>query len=421
MRRNLFIFFLTISLVVSAQEAQWRGPSRDGIYPDSCLLEEWPESGPELLQVIEGIGRGWSSAVAHSDTIYVAGSKDSTDMLSAFDFHGNLLWSTAFGSSWHATYPDSRNTPTVEGDRVFITSGMGEVACLNAHSGKLIWKMNPHKEFRGVLSYWGMAESLLLTDNAVICTVGGEDAAVVALDKRSGELIWASQTADDGRAYASPLLIERNGNKIILVELEQNLLGISPLNGEIFWTFSLKPDSAELVSMLNHTNTPLYSKGEIFITRGYDMDALMLALSEDGRSIKLKWKNKILDTHLGGVAAVNGFIFGSNWHSNSKGNWVCLNWDTGEVRYEQKWYNKGSIIYADGHLYCIEEKRGNVALVKADPSGFQVISTFRIKHGTGPYWAHPTIYNGNLLIRHGEVLMVYNLKKTDRQQVMSGE
>ena len=421
MRRNLFIFFLTISLVGSSQEAQWRGPNRDGTFPDTNLLEEWPESGPELLQVIEGIGRGWSSAVVHSDTIYVAGRKDSTDMLSAFDFHGNLLWSSGYGSSWYASYPDSRNTPTVEGDRVFITSGMGEVVCLNARSGELIWKMNPHKEFKGVLSYWGMAESLLLTDHAVICTVGGEDASVVALDKHTGDLIWASQTADDARAYASPLLIERNGNKIILVELEQNLLGINLLNGEIFWTYSLKPDSAELVSWLNHTNTPLYNKGEIFITRGYDMDALMLSLSEDGRSIKLKWKNKILDTHIGGVVAINGFIFGSNWQSNSKGNWVCLNWDTGEVKYEQEWFNKGSVIYADGHLYCIEEKRGNVALVKAESSGFQVISTFRIKHGTGAYWAHPTIYNGNLLIRHGEVLMVYNLKKQINQQVMTGE
>lgn len=406
---HIIFILITISSVVYSQEAQWRGPQRNGIYPDTSLLKQWPLEGPELLVIIEGIGKGWSSAVISSDIIYVTGKKEKLDVLSAFDLEGNPLWQTAYGFSWKSSYPDARNTPTVEGDKVYITSGIGEVVCLNSLSGEIIWKKNPHKEFKGVPSYWGMAESLVLTDNAVICTIGGEDASVVAFNKQDGELVWTSPSINDARAYASPLIIERNGFKIVLVLLERNLLGINALNGEILWTQSLIPESAEMLNLLNHANTPLYKNGEIFITRGYDIKAVMFSLSEDGMSVKLKWKNDVLDTHFGGVVEVDGFIYGSNWIHNSNGNWVCLDWNTGSVKYEQKWNNKGAIIFANGLLYCMEEKRGKVALVYPDPSGFNIISTFRVEKGAGPYWAHPTIYNKSLLIRHGDVLMIYDL------------
>lgn len=285
---------------------------------------------------------------------------------------------------------------------------------MDARSGKIIWKRNPHIEFKGKFSVWGPAESLLLTDNAVIYTVGGADASVVALNKNNGELIWKSPSTGVAEAYCSPIMINRNGNKIILVALERDLLGINPLNGEIIWNFDLRPEEANRLTWLNHTNAPLYKNGEIFITRGYDMYALMLSLSEDGKKISLKWKNRTLDTHIGGVVEINGFIYGSNWVSNSKGKWVCQEWNTGKVMYEQDWFNKGAILCADGHLYCMEEKDGNISLVLPDPSGFKVKSTFRVTEGKGPYFSHPTIYNGNLMVRHGEVLMIYDITNRNR-------
>jgi outer membrane protein assembly factor BamB len=95
---------------------------------------------------------------------------------------------------------------------------------------------------------------------------------------------------------------------------------------------------------------------------------------------------------------------------NSKGNWVCLEWETGEVMFEQEWITKGSIVSADGMLYCYEERSGNVALVKPNPEKFDVISTFNIQAGSGPHWAHPYIADGKLLMRHGNVLMIFNIK-----------
>lgn len=413
---NWFILFaglLAISVSVHSQEkiAQWRGPLRNGIYPDVNLKTIWPETGLPIAVKIEGIGKGWSSAVVLNDVIYVSGLKDSMEIVSAFDMKGNRLWEKVFGKAWTASYPDSRNTPTVENNRIFISSGSGELVCLNTVNGDIIWKKNPHKEFRGTFDRWGFAESLLLTDTAVICSVGGEDASVVALDKNTGELIWKSPATGDIRAYSSPLMIDRNGNKILLVELSQNLLGINPLNGEIFWKYDLIKGSTSSENPMRHANTPMYKNGEIFITRGYDAEAIMLSLSEDGRSVKLKWKNQGLDTHLGGDVEINGFIYGSTWQSNVKGKWACVEWNTGKLMYDQEWFNKGPVIYADGHLYFMEEKTGNLALALPDTTGLKIISTFRVKEGTGLYWAHPSIYDGNLFIRHGEVLNVYDIRK----------
>jgi len=411
-RYILYFGLLIFSVSTTAQTdiTTWRGPLRNGIYPDTDLKEKWPDSGPPVLLKIEGIGKGYSSPAVYQNTIYITGMKDTLDMLSAFDFTGKLLWKKAFGSSWYGSYPDSRNMPAIENDKLFVSSGMGEVVCFNASTGDIIWKKNPHGEFKGVFSRWGMAETLLLTDDAVISSVGGELASVVALDKNNGELIWKSPPTGDKRAYTSPVIIERNGNKIILVVLSENVLGINPENGEILWTFNLIRNLTNERGQRNNINTPLYKNGEIFITSGYDSDGVMLALSEDGRSVSLKWKNPVLDNHLGGVVEVGGYIYGSNWQSNSQGRWACLEWDTGKVMYEQDWYTKGPVIYADGHLYCMEEKNGHIALVQANPAGFKVVSSFRLPDGTGPYWAHPVIYDGKLLVRHGDVLIIYDIR-----------
>jgi len=393
---------------------QFRGPFRNGIYPDEDLLTEWPEGGPEFVLKIEGLGEGHSSAIVHNNIIYTSGLKDTMDVVSSFNMKGKLLWEKPFGTAWKGTHPETRNTPTLEGNRIFIASGTGEVVCMDALSGKIVWKRDPIKEFRGKFSVWGPAESLLLTDNAVIYVIGGEDASVVALNKENGELIWKSPSTGGVKAYCTPILIDRNGTKIILAELQRDLLGINPLNGEILWTFDLRPEDEKRVSWLNHTNSPLYKNGDIFITRGYDINALMLSLSEDGHEVSLKWKNPTLDTHVGGVVEVNGFIYGSSWITNTQGNWICQEWETGKVMYDQEWFNKGEVIYADGHLYCIEEKDGNTALLLPDPSGFKVISTFRVTEGTGPYWAHTTIYDRKLFIRHGDILMVYDIRQKQK-------
>jgi hypothetical protein len=135
----------------------------------------------------------------------------------------------------------------------------------------------------------------------------------------------------------------------------------------------------------------------------------MFELSPDGSEISLIWKQPVLDTQHGGVLLLEGYIYGSTWISNGQGNWACIDWETGEIMYDKEWYNKGSIISADGKLIVYEEKQGYVGLVNPNPEDFHVISSFRHKQGSGPHWAHPSIKDGVLYIRHGETLTAYRI------------
>ena len=400
------------SNLISAQEiAQWRGPARDGIYPDKGLLKSWPEEGPELLFTVKDIGKGYSSAVMCNGVIYITGMIDTMDYLTAIDMTGNIKWQVPYGRSWSGSYPETRCTPTVEKDRVYVIGGTGRLVCINALSGREIWALNVDSEFQADWHTWGVAESPLIVDDKVFCSPGGEQTTIVAFDKINGKLIWKSGSVGGKRSYISPVLYEFDNHRLILGMTATSLYGINPDNGKIQWSYlySVKsPKPRPEGSIL--TNTPIFKEYGIYITAGYDHPSVMLKMARDGESVTEKWIDETLDNHHHGVVLIDGYIYGSNWLNNNKGNWVCLNWDTGEVAYESEWNSKGNVIYADGMLYLYEEKSGYVGLAKPDPEKFSVVSDFKITEGDGPHWAHPSIFDGKLFIRHGNVLMVYKIK-----------
>jgi len=404
---------LVYSSLVSDEIAQWRGPDRNGIYMESELMKSWPEEGPELSWSFEGIGDGYSSVSVYNEVIYATGKKDSVEFLTALNLSGNQLWQISYGLTCRQSFRETRCTPTIENDNAYLISGRGEVVCISITNQEILWKVDAFTKFGGAHSTWEIAESPLIVDNKVIYTPGGDNTTMIALDKLSGETIWQTESLHDSTAYVSPVYFERGGKKIITTLTRNYLVGIDSKDGGILWTYQY----SELERPTNHPesphincNSPIYNDGNLFITSGYDHISAMFDLSEDGSEITLKWKQPALDTHHGGVVLVNGYLFGSNWVDNSNGNWVCVNWDTGEVMYEHEWQTKGSIIAADNMLYVYEERRGHIGLLKADPDQFNMASSFRNKLGTGPHWAHPVIKNGVLYIRHGKVLSAFQIK-----------
>ena len=160
-------------------------------------------------------------------------------------------------------------------------------------------------------------------------------------------------------------------------------------------------------------NSALYKDGKIFFCHGYDLNGFQLKLSDDLKKVDLTWRTETLDTHHGGYVLVNGKIYGSNWINNNDGNWCCLDWETGETNYEEKWTEgagKGSIIAGDNKLFIFDERRGFVGLVNPTPEKFDVVSKFRVAKGSGPYWAHMHIDKGILYLRHGEYFAAYKIK-----------
>jgi outer membrane protein assembly factor BamB len=410
MRRLISIWiFIVLAVQVHAQESQWRGPERDGKYADTGLLKQWPEGGPELVLRKDGLGNGFSTPVFYEGDIYISGRRDTMDVLTRLDMQGNVVWETVFGNAWNQSFPETRSTPTIENGRIYIMGGLGTVVCMDAGTGEFIWKVNTHEEFEGEFHRWGMTESLLLTAKAVISSPTGEQTAVVALDKKDGSLLWRSEPQGGVRSYVSPMMVEHKGTSMILITTSKDIMAVDPENGEVFWSFDLAKDYGYRSGRRNNTNTPLFHNGEIFTTSGYDAEAVMFKLSEDGQSAEVKWHNGSLDVHHGGVVLVDGYLYGANWVNNGNGNWVCQEWDTGKVMWEESWYNKGSIIYADGLLYIFEEKQGHIGLVEPSKEGFKLISEFQLESRSGPYWAHMAIFDKKLFVRHGEVLYVYGI------------
>ncbi|NJO90781.1 MAG: PQQ-like beta-propeller repeat protein [Chloroflexia bacterium] len=214
-------------------------------------------------------------------------------------------------------------------------------------------------------------------------------------------------------AYVSPILVKYNNLDIIINVGASYLFGVNAANGDILWKYKyieLNPPKEWWAPAINCT-TPLYEDGNIYINSGYNHVGAMFKMNEKASDVELVWVDSLIDTHHGGVVKLGDYIYGSNWINNGNGNWCCIEWKTGKKKYETKWENKGSIIANDGMLYCYEEKRGNIALVKADPEKFEPISSFKVPYGKGPYWSHPVIKDGILYIRHGASLMAYNIKK----------
>ncbi len=407
----IYMLALFLFISASAQEAQWRGPNRNGIYPETGLLKQWPEKGPEMILEVKDLGGGYSSPILSGDIIYITGKKDEQDFLSAVDIKGNILYQVPYGKAWDETYTESRCTPTLDDDRLYVVSGKGEVVCLNAKNGEIIWSVNAHEKYQGELHRWGLAESPLVVDDKVIYTTGGKIASVVAFNKYNGQEAWKTKSTDDYRAYVSPVLYENGNVRLIIAVTANYVLGISPEDGSISAQYTYLPDDPNAQrGATNNTNSPLIKGNGIFVSKGYDQYGVMLRMSDDGKSLEEIWRSSVMDTHHGHYVYAGDYLYGTNWLSNAKGNWLCLDWNTGKVMFETEWITKGSIVSADGMLYCYEERSGNVALVKPNPDKFDVVSSFKIESGSGPHWAHPYIADGKLLMRHGDVLMVFKIK-----------
>jgi len=391
---------------------QFRGPNRDGISTETGLLKKWPEGGPKLLWSVENkLGQGFSSLTIVDGLIYTTGLVDKRGILFAFDLNGKIVWEKDYGPEWTGSHKGTRTTPTYDEGKLYVINGYAKVVCLNAKTGDIIWEVDCKEKFGSQKIKWGISESPLIIDDKVICTPGGKGATMVALNKKTGETVWVTKELSDKASYSSPIVFDRGPNRIIAAITDTHVVAINARSGKVLWkdAFADYQQGDENPKAINPPS-PVYHNGCVYTTSGYNDGGAMYEPSADGTKFKRKWVDKVLDNHHGGVVILDGYIYGSNWLSNGKGNWVCLDWETGKVMYETEWENKGPIIYADGLMYCYDERKGNLALVKPNPEKFEVVSSFVITKGDDKHWGHPAISNGVMYVRHSHALMAYKIK-----------
>lgn len=399
---------LSASVVTAADWPQFRGFNREGKSPETGLMKEWPENGPKLRWAVKGIGAGFAGISIADGLIYTSGLQKKQGVIHALDLDGKVVWKASYGPEWTKCFPGARTTPTIDSGRLFVISGTGNVVSLDAKTGEKIWAVDAFKKFQGQYNILGVTESPLVVEDKVICTPGGKVATIAALDAATGQTVWTCKIDNQKPACCSPVLICRGDRKIIVTMLQDDVVGLDARTGELLWKdpyadYQDKDSDINLVS-------PIYNDGMLYTTSGDNDGGAMFELNDDGSQITRKWIDETLDCQHGGVVKIGNYIYGANSKNIFTGNWVCLEWDTGKVMYENKWRCKGATIYADGMLYCYEEKNGNVALVNPSPKGFEIVSSFQVKLGKGRHLTQPAISDGTLYIRHGGTLMAYDIK-----------
>jgi outer membrane protein assembly factor BamB len=339
----------------------------------------------------------------------------------AYSLDGKKIYEVEYGNPWALSFPETRTTPTIVNGKAYVISGSGEIVCINTTDGKIVWKVEGGKEFKRLTGNWGTAESPLVFDDKVIYTPAGEQTTMVALNAQTGEVVWKTKPFGDIGAYLSPIIINYKGKRQIIGSTSIHIIGVNPDNGDIEWAFEEwgnppepLPEAAvqgNTMSVNVAANTPLFVDGYIFFSHA-DVGAYKLKLNDNLTDVSLVWNTDSLGTDLGGYVLVDGTIYGSNFLAQNRGDWVAIDWKTGDLKYKEVWEgkSKGPIVTADGLLYCCDERRGFVALVKPNSEKFDIISEFRITKGEGPLWAHPVINNGIMYIRRGSTLMAYKIK-----------
>jgi len=396
----ILLIFSTFGL--SAQDIiQWRGTDRTGIYKETGLLKSWPANGPELLWHYDGLGNGYSSVSIYNNQLYVTGYTDGKGYLYVLDTQGKLLNKIEYGAEWDSDgYVGARSTVIPDDGKLYIASGLAELFCYDMQSLKLLWKKNYTKDYGAENTKHGWNGPPLIVDEKLIIAPGGKKYHVIALNKSTGDLIWSTEgaTENDMSGYATPIYISNQQTPQVVAMMSDHIIGVDISKGKLLWSF------AHTNRFREHPNTPVYSNDMLLCTSDYGKGSVMLRLTNGGQNVEKVWENTDLCHKTGNTMKWGDYIYGSG----EKMNWHCVDWQTGKTRYSDQSLGVGTIIAAEGLLYCYSEK-GEMALVKPNPEKFEIISKFPVTLGTEQHWAHPVIYKGVLYVRHGDTLMAYKI------------
>jgi len=384
---------------------EFHGPRRDNMSTETGLLSQWPEGGPTLLWTAQGIGEGFSGVALAGGTIYTAGNIDGKTVVTALDMQGRIVWRAENGEAWTGSTPGTRSTPTVDGNRVFHKSPLGELVCLDAKTGEKLWGLNILDRFDSRNITWALAESPLVDGEKLICCPGGPQTCMVAFDKADGQVIWTAPSTGDLAGYASPALVEYQGLRMIVTMTSRAVIGVDAENGELLWRFEhLTPYDENIL-------TPIFHDGGVFVSTPRT-GSVLFRIRVEGRRVtpEVVWRSGELDNHHGGVLLLDGYLYGTSYKANHA-QWICLDWETGKMMYAERGVGKGSLTFAEGLFYTLGE-RGRVGLVRPTPTGHALISSFQIPQGgQGPVWAHPVVCGGRLYVRHGDRLYAFDVKR----------
>jgi len=381
------------------QWPQWRGPSRDGVSTETGLLQEWPAAGPPLAWQAGGAGEGYSSFAVADGRLYTLGARQRTEYVMAFDAaSGEKLWEVAHGARFNNDKGDGpRSTPTIDNGRVYVFGSSGDLTVLDAATGEVFWTQNLLERFGGRNIQWGLSESPLVLSDRILVAPGGPDAAIVALHRSDGSLIWSSQ--DDEPGYASALLHRVGDVQQAIWFTGSRALGIDVSDGRLLWSYSRVANNVANIA------TPIARGNRVFLSSDYGTGAALLALTTNGDEVsasEVYFTRDMRNHHASSV------LVGDHLYGFSSSILTAMAFDTGEVAWRDRSVGKGSLVFADERLYLFSED-GVVGLAEANPERYIERGRFELETGNAPTWSHPVVADGKLFLRDQDTIYAYDV------------
>ncbi len=416
---NYFSSAVEIKVVESKSWYQFRGPARNGICRETGLLKEWKNGSPSLLWTVTNIGTGYSAPIFVNDRFFLAGDVDDDLVIFAFDIDGKIIWRSKNGSAWKGPYPGARASCTYSDGRLYHLNAHGRLGCFSALDGKELWAVNAVEKFGGKVITWGLGECVLVDENCVYVTVGGKQGLMAALNKTNGAVTWISEPLVLGEAklpdyervsepagdvdsasYASPIMFTIDKKKFISGCSLRHIYVIDAANGKLICTKAF-PNRYQVIALM-----PVLVNDAIFFTAPDAGGGVLYKIEANGVLSKKLWTTP-LDTCHGGVIALNGTLYGSYYRGRT--GWVAVSLQDGSVRFNLKTIPMGSVLYADGRLYCLSQE-GDMALVSPSSDNLEIVGQFRlINERKSDVWTHPVIYNKRLYLRYHNRLFCYDI------------
>ncbi|MCX7824443.1 MAG: PQQ-binding-like beta-propeller repeat protein [Verrucomicrobiae bacterium] len=391
----------------------FRGPRRDGLCAETGLLKEWPADGPKLLWQLDTLGRGHSSLAIAGGKLFTTGDRGQRQFVVALDLATRVeLWATPIADAY-GEY-GAISTPTLDGDALYVLGTDGDLFCLQTADGQVRWRKSLTKDFDGrMMNVWKYSESPLLDGNKVICTPGGKDAMMVALDKKTGDLIWKcaipalGERGNDGASYASAIIAECGGMRQYVQVVGRGIIGVAADTGWFLWGWN------RLANNIASITSPVARGDLVFTANSYNTGSALLRPARDGEAWRVEelavLPARTFENHHGGLVLVGDCVYGGS--GLNKGDPTCIEFATGKVLWKTKAPAPGSacVLYADGHI-IFRYDRGLMLLAEASPAAFRVKGRFTPPRTNSPAWAYPVIHDGKLYVRDQDLLLCYDVR-----------
>lgn len=412
-RYKLLVVVLSLASLtgLAADWPQWRGPNRDGISSETGLLQSWPEGGPKLLWQAKDIGDGYSTPAVVGDRLFLISNRgvenEFVQALSAKD--GGEVWAQRIGNvgpNQGPQYPGSRSTPTIDGDVLYALGSDGDLACLETSSGAVRWTKNLRNDFGGKPGAWAYSESPLVDGEVVVCTPGGSEATIVALNKKNGDVVWKCALPEgDEAGYSSAIVVETGGLKQYVQFLQKGLVGVDAATGKFLWRYDRTAQGSPA-----NIPTPVADGNLVYSSAGRSGGGLVkLEIKEGAVTPEQLYFAPKLPNSIGGSVKIDESLYGT-----SSGSLLCVDFASGEVKWQGKSVAPGAVCFADGRLYLHGEK-GDVALIEATPDEFRELGRFsppdQPDRGRSQAWCYPVVANGKLYLRDVGTVWCYDVAR----------